>query len=95
MPTLCLNKYLFKILRDNSMSDREIGHVKWFNEKKGFGFIINQAGEDVFVHYKDIQGVGFKTLQEKEEVSFSLDRGPKGLKAQEVMRLEANAEVEA
>lgn len=95
MPTLFLNQYLFKILRDDGMSDREIGHVKWFNEKKGFGFIINQAGEDVFVHYKDIQGVGFKTLQEKEEVSFSLDRGPKGLKAQEVMRLEANAEVEA
>jgi len=76
------------------MSDREIGHVKWFNEKKGFGFIINQAGEDVFVHYKDIQGVGFKTLQEKDEVSFALDRGPKGLKAQDVMRLEANVEVE-
>ena len=76
------------------MSDREIGHVKWFDGKKGFGFIINQAGEDVFVHYKDIQGVGFKTLQEKEEVSFLLERGPKGLKAQEVMRLEACVEVE-
>jgi cold shock protein len=94
VPTLFLNKYLFKILRDDGMSDREIGHVKWFNEKKGFGFIINQAGEDVFIHYKDIQGVGFKTLQEKEEVSFLLDRGPKGLKAQEVMRLEASVEVE-
>ena len=75
------------------MSERETGHVKWFNEKKGFGFIINQAGEDIFVHYKDIQGVGFKTLQEKEPVSFLADKGPKGLKAQEVMRLEA-AEVE-
>jgi CspA family cold shock protein len=94
VPTLLINKYLFKILRDDGMSDREIGHVKWFNEKKGFGFIINQAGEDVFVHYKDIQGVGFKTLQEKEEVSYVLDRGPKGLKAHEVMHLEANAEVE-
>ena len=47
------------------MSERETGHVKWFNEKKGFGFIINESGEDIFVHYKDIQGVGFKTLQEK------------------------------
>lgn len=71
------------------MSERETGHVKWFNEKKGFGFIISQAGEDVFVHYKDIQGVGFKTLQEKEQVSYCLNRGPKGLKAQEVIRLEA------
>jgi cold shock protein len=76
------------------MSEREMGHVKWFNEKKGFGFIINQIGEDIFVHYKDIQGVGFKTLEEKESVSFLLEKGPKGLKAQEVMRLEA-AEVEA
>ena len=71
------------------MSDRETGHVKWFNEKKGFGFILNSAGEDIFVHYKDIQGVGFKTLLEKESVSFRLDKGPKGLKAQDVMRLEA------
>jgi cold shock protein len=76
------------------MSDRETGHVKWFNEKKGFGFILNESGEDIFVHYKDIQGVGFKTLQEKEQVSFKLDQGPKGLKAQDVMRLEA-AEAEA
>ena len=77
------------------MSERETGHVKWFNEKKGFGFIVNQAGEDIFVHYKDIQGVGFKTLQEKEAVSFQLEQGPKGLKAQDVMRLEAEAEAEA
>jgi CspA family cold shock protein len=76
------------------MSDRETGHVKWFNEKKGFGFILNESGEDIFVHYKDIQGVGFKTLEEKEQVSFKLDKGPKGLKAQDVMRLEA-AEAEA
>lgn len=78
------------------MSERETGHVKWFNEKKGFGFIINQTtGEDIFVHYKDIQGVGFKTLQEKESVSFLLEKGPKGLKAQEVMRLEAAETEEA
>lgn len=74
------------------MSERETGQVKWFNEKKGFGFIISQEGEDIFVHYKDIQGVGFKTLQEKETVSFRLDRGPKGLKAQDVIRLEAEVE---
>ena len=67
------------------MSQRETGHVKWFNEKKGFGFIINQQGDDIFVHYKDIEGVGFKTLQENDPVTYLLDKGPKGLKAQEVI----------
>lgn len=67
------------------MSQRENGHVKWFNEKKGFGFIVNEAGQDIFVHYKDISGEGFKTLQENERVSFITGKGEKGLKAQEVM----------
>jgi len=69
------------------MSQRETGQVKWFNEKKGFGFIVNEQGEDIFVHYKDIQGSGFKTLKPDEKVSFSLDQGPKGLKAQDVALL--------
>ncbi|MFA5960366.1 MAG: cold shock domain-containing protein [Tatlockia sp.] len=63
---------------------REMGHVKWFNEKKGFGFIINQHGDDIFVHYKDIEGVGFKTLHENDKVSFLLNKGDKGFKAQDV-----------
>ncbi|KTD16282.1 cold-shock protein [Legionella jordanis] len=67
------------------MSQRESGHVKWFNEKKGFGFIINEQGDDIFVHYKDIQGVGFKTLHENDAVTFVLDKGPKGYKAQDVI----------
>lgn len=67
------------------MSQRESGHVKWFNEKKGFGFIVNQQGDDIFVHYKDIQGSGFKTLHENDTVTFVLDRGPKGYKAQDVV----------
>lgn len=67
------------------MSQREIGHVKWFNEKKGFGFIVNENGDDIFVHYKDIQGVGFKTLHENDSVTYVLDKGPKGFKAQEVV----------
>lgn len=70
------------------MSQRETGQVKWFNEKKGFGFIVNHHGDDIFVHYKDIQGVGFKTLHENDTVSFVVDKGPKGLKAQEVMLVE-------
>ena len=68
------------------MSQREVGIVKWFNEKKGFGFIVNEQGEDIFVHYKDIQGTGFKTLHEDDKVSFIIDKGPKVLKAQEVLR---------
>lgn len=66
------------------MSERKTGHVKWFNEKKGFGFIINEHGDDIFVHYKDIQGSGFKTLNENDAVTYLVDKGPKGLKAQEV-----------
>lgn len=73
------------------MSQRETGQVKWFNEKKGFGFIINQQGDDIFVHYKDIQGVGFKTLRENDRVSFLLDQGPKGLKAQEVVIIDESS----
>ena len=68
------------------MSQREVGIVKWFNEKKGFGFILNEQGEDIFIHYKDIQGTGFKTLHEDDKVSFIVENGPKGLKAQEVVR---------
>ena len=48
------------------------GVVKWFNEKKGFGFIQQREGDDVFVHYKDIQGAGFKTLAEGEKVAFEI-----------------------
>lgn len=74
------------------MPQRENGHVKWFNEKKGFGFIINEHGDDIFVHYKDIQGVGFKTLHENDAVSYVLDTGPKGLKAQDVLLVNEQAE---
>ena len=77
------------INEDGKMSERETGHVKWFNEKKGFGFIVRGSGEDIFVHYKDIdiQGAGFKTLQENDNVSFLLEKGPKGLKAQDVLAI--------
>lgn len=72
------------------MPQRENGHVKWFNEKKGFGFIVNAQGNDIFVHYKDIQGVGFKTLHQDDAVSYILDEGPKGLKAQDVILMNEN-----
>lgn len=62
------------------------GTVKWFNEKKGFGFIQRMNGNDVFVHYTDIKGNGFKTLHEGERVVFDIIDGAKGEKAANVQR---------
>jgi len=64
------------------------GKVKWFNEKKGFGFIANNDGGDVFVHFNDIQASGFKTLQEGASVSFDIENGPKGPSAVNVKALQ-------
>ena len=60
------------------------GKVKWFNESKGYGFIATEDGEDVFVHYNSIQGEGFKTLMEDQEVEFDVVAGVKGNQAQNV-----------
>ena len=62
------------------------GTVKWFNNSKGFGFIQQESGEDVFVHHTAIQGDGFKTLNEGEEVEFEITEGPKGPQASNVVR---------
>ena len=64
------------------------GTVKWFNETKGYGFIKKDDGQDVFVHYSDIEGDGFKTLSEGQRVSFEVVEGTKGPKATNVMKLD-------
>jgi CspA family cold shock protein len=63
------------------------GTVKWFNASKGFGFITREDGDDVFVHYSSVQGNGFKSLAEGDSVSFDTEKGPKGLKAINVVKL--------
>lgn len=69
------------------MSDRVTGTVKWFNNAKGFGFITQEQGDDVFVHFRSIQGDGYKTLDEGQNVEFSLSEGPKGLQAEDVCKI--------
>jgi CspA family cold shock protein len=63
------------------------GKVKWFDSKKGFGFIIGPEGQDVFVHFSRILGDGFRSLKDGEEVEYELQQGEKGLHAQNVKRL--------
>jgi CspA family cold shock protein len=60
---------------------RETGTVKWFNNSKGYGFISREAGEDVFVHYSALEGDGFRSLEENQQVEFAIEQGPKGLQA--------------
>ena len=60
------------------------GHVKWFDKTKGFGFIEQEDGDDVFVHFSEIQSEGFKVLIEGQAVRFSIQQGPKGLQAVDV-----------
>ena len=66
------------------MSERQIGTVKWFKDAKGFGFITPKEGPDLFVHFRSIQGSGFKTLQEGQQVSFVAVKGQKGMQADQV-----------
>lgn len=66
---------------------KEQGTVKWFNNEKGYGFISRDSGDDVFVHHTAIQGSGFKSLNEGDSVEFETAKGPKGLQAQNVMKL--------
>ena len=72
---------------DLVMSDRQTGTVKWFNNAKGFGFItMADRPDDIFVHFRAIQGDGYRSLNEGQEVEFTLVEGPKGLQAEEVTK---------
>jgi CspA family cold shock protein len=72
----------------SGMGERVSGTVKWFNNAKGFGFITREEGEgDVFVHFRSIQGDGYRTLDEGQAVEFTLVEGPKGLQAEDVAKL--------
>jgi cold shock protein len=66
---------------------KEQGTVKWFNNEKGYGFISRNSGGDVFVHHTAIQGSGFKSLNEGDTIEFDVAQGPKGLQAQNVVKL--------
>lgn len=69
------------------MSERVQGTVKWFNASKGYGFISREDGEDVFVHYSAVQTEGYRSLDEGQRVEFTIERGPKGLQARNVVTL--------
>jgi CspA family cold shock protein len=69
------------------MSERIQGTVKWFNGSKGYGFLAREGGADVFVHYSAIQSDGFRNLQEGQKVEFSVEQGPKGPQASNVVIL--------
>ncbi len=70
------------------MSDVATGTVKWFNDAKGYGFITPSDGsDDLFAHFKEIQGTGFRTLKEGQQVEFQVRRGPKGLQAADIRPL--------
>jgi CspA family cold shock protein len=71
--------------RSGFMANRESGTVKWFDNAKGYGFISRASGqEDVFVHFRQIRGEGYRTLQEGQQVQFSVVQGQKGLQAEDV-----------
>jgi CspA family cold shock protein len=74
-----------KIFWRFTMAEREVGTVKWFHNGKGYGFITREEGEDIFVHYSEIEMEGYKKLEEGQEVEFTVAEGDKGLQAQEVI----------
>jgi len=81
------NKKIYERKGINKNMASEQGKVKWFNDAKGYGFIQRASGDDVFVHHSAIQATGFKTLSEGDSVEFTVTKGPKGLQAENVVKL--------
>jgi cold shock protein len=83
------HSYFFSFLPEGgkAMAERIVGTVKWFNAEKGYGFISRDGGPDVFVHYSAIQSEGFRKLVEGQKVEFTVEQGPKGPQAANVMPL--------
>ena len=69
------------------MAERQSGTVKWFNDSKGFGFIVREEGEDVFVHFRSIRGEGYRTLKQGARVEFELSQTDKGYQAEDVAEI--------
>lgn len=82
LPPLVL---LLMMIRLPDLTQRERGHVKWFDSKKGFGFIVRDGGEEIFVHYRSIRGNGHRVLKDGQPVRFRVVSGEKGLQAEDVM----------
>ena len=72
---------------DHGPSGREVGTVKWFNPSKGYGFVERESGDDVFVHFSEIQADGYRTLAEGQRVEFTVAEGAKGMQATSVLAL--------
>jgi CspA family cold shock protein len=78
--------YLFVVVSGvSAMEERQTGTVKWFSSDKGYGFIAPDEGDDLFVHYSEIEGSGFRTLNEGDRVEFEITEGKKGLQASKVV----------
>jgi CspA family cold shock protein len=82
--SLILKDIFFNYFGKIFMSDRKQGSVKWFNSSKGYGFISQEGGDDVFVHFKSINSDGFRSLEEGQKVTFTIGEGQKGPQAQDV-----------
>jgi len=84
-PDVALRETLVTLDGVRSMSERIVGTVKWFNAAKGYGFLGREDGDDVFVHYSAIEMDGYRRLEKDQKVEFSIEEGPKGLQAAQVV----------